>query len=450
MTTKLALAVAIAMAACGGGGNPPADDVGDDTDTPVLVPGGGVTGAAIAGKVNVYVIAQDTGAPIAGAAVLVGDALAATTDADGLAVITDASLANAVAVTATAPGRIASTWFGVLGTSATIPLEAAVTPQASVRGSISGWDSLPDPSFGNYNLAVVLYSLTDDIAAPENHIAQPGGATPANTCIESALSNECDWQMNARVGRQVHFAVIVEGDPQGTTSDPSDDTYELEGYAIGASMTLTDGQSVTGENLTIVPMNQRVPIRVGFPAAPGPLNDVIAIPMLDLGDDGRLPFPLPAVTPASAQTEVITPTGSFAGTYDIVALATPPGASTMPYSTTFARGAAVDATAQMPPWMAGPGISAIGGTYSFTGGDPAAIRYATFSRGTTRLWTVSVLDGTTSFTLPALSPDPLGTGEATIEVTAADIAGFDPTHFAVRDVAAALVRAAGAQATFAP
>jgi hypothetical protein len=452
-TSKLGLVAILVVAACGPGGgtgDDVGDDVGDDSNEPVLVPGGGVTGAPVAGKVNVFVIAQDTGAPIAGANVQIGDALGGTTDADGLAVITDAALTGGQTVTATASGRVASTWFGVIGTSATIPLEPAATPQARVSGSITGWDSLPDPDFGNYNLAVILYSLTDDIGAPENHLAQPGGSTPANTCIKSAFSNMCAWQMNARVGPQRHFAAIVEGDPQGTTEDPSDDTYQLIGYAIGASMTLTDGQSVTGENLTIVPAGQRSPMTVGIPAAPGGLGDVIAIPMLDLGGDGRLPFPLPAVTPASASTEVITPSGDFAGTYDVVALATPPGAAAMPYSTGFARGASVGGTTQLPAWLPAPSVAAAGGTYTITGGDGASVRYATFTRGTTRLWSVSVLDGSTAFTLPALAVDPLGTGSATIEVTAADVTGFDAAHFSVGDVTGALVRASGAQATFTP
>lgn len=436
------------VAACGGGGNPPADDVGDDTDTPVLVPGGGVTGAAIAGHVNVYVIAKDTGDPIAGAMVQAGDVAAAATDADGLVVVTDASLTGAVAITATAPGRAAATWFGVVGSSATIPLELATTPVAHVSGSISGWDSLPDPAFGNYNLAVVLYSLTDELGAPENHIAQPGGTTPANTCIKSAVSNMCAWQMNARVGHQIHFALIVEGDPHGTNSDPSDDTYELKGYAIGTAMDLSDNQTVSGENLTVVPDNQRTPITVTFPTATGSLSDMIAIPMLDLGDAGRLPFALPSITPGAPSSEVITATGQFAGTYDVVGLATPAGAATAPYSSAFARDTGASAT--LPAWMPTVSASAIGGQYAVMGADAAPLHYAVFTRGTTRLWTVSLLDGGSSFGVPAQLPGLLGTGVTTIDVSAAEVASFDPAHFAVPDVTDGLIRAAGASATFTP
>jgi len=450
---RLVTLVAILVPACGGGGsNTPDAGFGDDTVDPVLVPGGGVTGAAIAGKLNVFVIAAETGDPLAGVQVQIGDSLTGNTNTEGLVTFDDAGLTGAQTVTATAAGRVASTWIGVIGSSATLPLELVATPSAQVTGTIAGWDSLPGPALGNYNLGVVLYSFTDDVGAPENHLAQPmNGTTPANTCIKSALSSSCAWQMNARTGRQIHFAVIVEGDPHGTNNDPSDDTYTLKGYAIGTSMTLTSGQQVANESLTVVADNLRAPMTVGFPAAPGGLGDVLAIPMLDLGGDGRIAFPLPSITPAAATLQVLNPTGQFAGTYDLVGLATPPGAAAVPYSTGFARGAAVNATAQLPAWFAPPTqVTAASGTFSFSGADGAQLRNATFSRGTTRLWTVSLLDQSSSFTLPAVPSNPLGTGTATLEITAADLAEFDAGHFAVPSLAAALRRASGAQTTFTP
>src|SRR4051794_20282868 len=66
-------ALALALAACGGGG-----DV-----APELVAGGGIHDPGIHGKVNVFVIDDDTDAPIEGAWVRVGT-LEGTTDATGL------------------------------------------------------------------------------------------------------------------------------------------------------------------------------------------------------------------------------------------------------------------------------------------------------------------------------------------------------------------------------
>jgi hypothetical protein len=446
---RLLILVPIATAAACGGGM--GDDApGDDSVEPVLVPGGGVTGAAIDGTVNVFVIDRDSGEPIAGATVQIGE-LVAHSNTLGLAIFDDAALAGLVTVTVTASGMVTTTWIGVVGTSATVPLEAATPPQAEVTGTISGWDQLPSPSLGNYNLGVVLYGITDDVGARENHLTQaaPGGI-PANTCIKSAVSNSCAWQLNTRVGRQVLFAVIVEGDPQGTTSDPSDDTYTLIGYASSGSMTLAAGQSVTNQSLVITPTNARSPLTVGFPAAPAGLGDLLALPMLDLGDDGRLVFALPPVTPGRATAQVLTPSGPFAGSYDLVGIATPSGAATMPYSTGFARGATVGTTTQLPAWLPAPTqVSATAGTYSFAGAD-TAVRYATFSRGATRLWNVSLFDRSTSFTLPSLPENPLGTGTVTLEITAADLTEFDAGHFSVPGLTAALSRASGATTTFTP
>ncbi|MDB4956487.1 MAG: hypothetical protein JWO36_4056, partial [Myxococcales bacterium] len=65
---------------------------------------------------------------------------------------------------------------------------------------------------------------------------------------------------------------------------------------------------------------------------------------------------------------------------------------------------------------------------------------------TTTLWNITVLDGTTSFSLPALSPDPIGSGSITFAVTAADVPSFDATKFDVPTIKQTLARAAGAQA----
>jgi Carboxypeptidase regulatory-like domain len=456
-----ALALA-ALAACGPGGDGGGGDGGPGgpdaaPGTPVLVAGGGVTGGAIDGSVAVYVIDDAGGAPIAGAQVRIGAAdaaspLEATTDGDGLARFSDPGLTGPQTVTATASGHAATTWIGVAGASATLPLTARprVTPTAHVTGTIAGWDSLPGPSFGHYTLAVVLSSFTHDVSSPDNNLAQPtdGSGAPLDTCLDDGSTSTCAWQLTTRTGRQLHNAVIVDGDSK-LTSDTSDDTYTLIGYAVGSSMTLTAGQEVSGESLTMVPGGQLTQLTVSLPSAPSGLGDVVAIPMLDLGADGELVFPLPTVTPGNPTTKVISPSGQLTGSYDLVALATPPGAATVPYSTVVARGVALGG-ATVDPWLAAPTqLSAGGGSYGFSPPGGAALAYATFTAaGGQVAWNVAVLDGTISFQLPALSPDPLGTGSVTLAVTAADIPGFDPGHFAALDLATALHRASGARTSF--
>lgn len=451
---RRALCLCLCLAACGDDGGGDDDGIDAPDGAAIRTPGGGVVSPGIAGVLNVFAVDATTDQPIAGAAVRVETAtpIEATTDGDGLAKLADGALSGPQTITVTAPGHVATTWIGVAGHDVTIPLgrPTASVPTATVSGTIAGWNNLPAPAFGNYTLGLVLASYTDDVAGAENNLTQPApGGTPANTCVRSALSNDSDWSLVARTGPQVHFAVIVEGDPNGTTSDVSDDTYTLRGYAVGNSMTLAAGQTVTGEALELVPAGQLVDTTVTFPAAPSGLGDVIGIPMLDLGTDGRIVFPLPTVTPASRTTRVIAPTGRFAGTYELVALATPPGAAAAPYATTIARGIASPATLGAGPWLAPPTqVTMSGRAGSFTA--PASnLRYATIrNAGGTVFWSVSLLDGASAFQLPALATDPLPSGSLTLEITPADVPGFDAGDFRVAELVTTLSRASGATATF--
>ncbi len=112
---KLCCASALALvAACGGGGH--------DVD-PAIIVGGGVTDPGIDGEVNVFVIDEDTDAPLAGATVRVG-AVEGTTDAAGLFVATG-ELVGKQTIVARATGYAASVWVGVDGANVTIPMTAA-------------------------------------------------------------------------------------------------------------------------------------------------------------------------------------------------------------------------------------------------------------------------------------------------------------------------------------
>ena len=117
-------------------------------------------------------------------------------------------------------------------------------------------------------------------------------------------------------------------------------------------------------------------------------------------------------------------------------------------ATVIERGGA-PGTIQLAPWLPAPtAVTATGNTFSFSTVGPDAIRYATFERGTTRLWTVTILDRSSSFTLPTIAPDPLGTGTIELEITAADVGPYSASDFRVTDFTSALARAAGATTTF--
>src|SRR5205823_1490347 len=149
-------------------------------------------------------------------------------------------------------------------------------------------------------------------SSPANSIAQPtSSGTPLDTCVDSGSGGACAWQLSARTGTQLHLATIVDGNAHGTT-DPADDTYTLIGYAIGQPVTLTANQTLTGESLTMVPAGALTTLKVSFPSSAAGLGHATAIPMLDLGVDGKLVFPLPTVAPGATTATVLAPTGSYA------------------------------------------------------------------------------------------------------------------------------------------
>ena len=448
MTSNPALIIALALAACGPSSTGGAADANTGPIAPKLVAGGGVANAPVNGLLHVYVVEPGSATPIVGASVRVEGTppLLGVTDATGLFSFTDAALTGVHTITATAAGHTATTWIGVAGANVTLPLESSqALPVAHVSGTITGWNSLPAPSGANhYTLGVILYSFLDDPSAPENNIVQPAASgQPLDTCLRTLIGNTCAWQLTARIGRQVHTAVIVDGDTKGTNSDLTDDTYTLIGYAVGNVMTLTAGQQVTNEALTMV--TTTMPLSIALPAAPSGLTHIAAIPELALGDAGRFVFPLPPVS-ASGSTTVLAPTGNLAGHYELVALATPSATAKAPFSSAFVHD--VTGTATVGSWLAPPTQVTAGATYSFAATTGATLYMAQLAKGTATLWNVTVLDGTTSFSLPAITPDPLGTGSLTFAVTAADVPGFDPKKFDVPAIKTTLVRASGAQATF--
>ena len=454
------LAFVLIATACGGsspgtgGDGGPADGA---PGSPMLISGGGVANGPIAGTLHVFVVEHDSATPIAGAHVQLGDGgtFTGTTDSTGLVTFHDASLTGAQIVTATASGHAAATWFGANGSDVTIPLTPSplATPSAHASGTIANWDQLPSPSLTHYNLGVILYSFVANVSDPANGLAQAtgSGGAPADTCLTSINGSSCAWQLTARTGAQVHYAMIVDGNTNGTANDVTDDTYTLIGYAAGSPITLSANQTQSNESLAMIDKSALTSMTVSFPSAPSGLSHLVAIPMLDLGANGKIPFALPTVTPQNTSTKVIAPSGQFAGSYDMVALATPNATTKTPYSTVLQNGVTLP-TVTIDPFLAAPtGLGTSGGTFSFTKVSGASLHYGQFatSGGSgTVAWSVALLDGSSSFMLPKVTPDPLPSGSLTFTVTAAEVPGFDAADFKVPDLTSHLHRASGAQVTF--
>ncbi len=447
-----------ALLACGGGSSDGVDGGGGNADArvsgpndvePMLIAGGGVGSGAVHGEINVHVVDDETGATIPGATVRIEAAtpLENVTDSGGLAVFIKEDLIGAQTVTVVASGYAAATWFGVNGANVTVPVAKnprTPVPSATVSGTIDGWSSLPAPSITSYTLAVVLYSWSSNYGSRENTIAQPmNGDTPANFCIRTAFDGaSCNWTMKTRVGKQVHYAVIVDGDTNGTTNDASDDTYTIIGYAVKTGLDLSAGQTVTNETLTIMPLTE-TPVSVQFANAPAGVGERSAFPFIDAGDAGQLVFPLPTLTPGTTTSVVPALSGPFAGmNYLLVGLAVVNADTARPYSATFDRGVSFAAAESQSPFLELPaGLAANGDTYSFTPAPGASTHLATLADASDNpAWTVLVLDGSSSFTLPALSADPRAGRSLSLRVTAVDIPGFNSNNFQVGQLTTTMAR----------
>lgn len=440
--SALALVTAFTVGCGPSGTQSGAPDGGSDPVPGQPTPGGGVTGGAIDGALTVFVL-DENDAPIAGATVQVG-ALTAATDGDGRARLEDPSITGSQVVTASDSGRTVATWVGVTADQVTIVLGPRTRP-AVATATASGTVDLPSPSFGKYTVALVLYSQTGEYGAPENTIVQPmNGDSPVNLCVRTSDfdPSSCDWQMKVRTGRQVHYAIIAEGDPNGTTSDASDDTFDLLGYAVGSPMDVSAGQSITGETFTAISDGALTNASISIPNGTSGLNDPVALPFLDLGADGQLVFPLPTLRPGASATRLPALTGMFSGAhYNLVGLASPTFGDAYPYSASFERDVSIDG-ASLPSWLtATSGMSGSGDLYAWAPVSGTSMYVVNLVDGSGNVdWQITVLDGTTSIQLPGMTPDPLPSPSVTMRVAAIELPGFDPTSFGLSDFSSRVTR----------
>lgn len=459
--------LAFAAGACGSmdGGARPA---------PRFVAGGGVSDGPIAGLLNVYVADEDTRAPLAGATVRVGASAdpapcTAVTDSTGLAVIEGAtcmSLRGKQSVTVSAPGYAPGTLIGVNATNITAgirPLARAAIDTATVSGTIAGWSSLPAPASGHGTLGIVSTSQTRELGDRANEIAQGTRSVsagilgsfdvPANACVRNVLVDDCAWQLTTRTGAQAHYAVILDQDTRGTPDDDSDDTFTVIGWAIKTGLSFAKGATASGESLALLADTEMQGMTVSLPSAPAGLDEIRAFPMLDLGADGRIPIIVPALDATHTTTRVPKLAGALSsGRYDLLAQAQDAPDKDKPSTLGWVHGIDPSATVAVPAWLSPPGaLSVVGGTYSFTATPGATLHTAEIEGDAgDRAWSITIFDGSTSFTLPGLTPDPLPAGMVRFNVDALLIPGIDLANVAFDDARERISALASNQIVLAP
>jgi hypothetical protein len=416
--------------------------------SPMITSGGGVLGGPIAQVLHIHVIDAESEAPVMGAHVRLDPGTTAPIEGDtqdsGLVTFDDPTLKGPQAVTVTKSGYVTTTWVGVDGANTTIVLQpdrAGSTPEvptATAQGTIEGWDTLPEPAPRNYRVALIGYSGTRTIDDPANAIEQPTDASgnPLNLCFAAPGVSICDWRMNVRVGRQAHYAVILEGEQVGSMIDFERDRIEVAGYAIRTGVDAAEGESITGEALKRIDAADLIDLRVEFDAPPSTLPNAGAFPLLVLaGDEGQIPMFFPVLTEESTTIRVPALSGDFAGAqYDVFGRATPAAMVDNPSTTFFDRDVDPNTVVRIGPWLAPPAnLSAGMGTISFTADDATNLHVASLGTADQIEWTFAFLDGSTTFTLPELAEDPLPSGELFMYVGAFEVDMFDPMEIRFED-----------------
>jgi len=160
--------------------------------------------------------------------------------------------------------------------------------------------------------------------------------------------------------------------------------------------------------------------------------------------------PQPLLTPAM---KVITPTSASATAmgltgYDLVFGAHVDRANLQPSSRVVRGSIDVSQAHSASQWMLPPtGLSASGGNFSFTPPAGANLSFVDLVTGDRVRWTVFLFDGSTSFRLPPIAPDPLPGGTGAVMIASClDLPGFDPGNFSV--ISARLALSQLSQAAF--
>lgn len=391
---------------------------------PRVIAGGGIGDGAIDGVVNLYVIDDDTRAPISGAEVRVGD-LAGTTGADGLFVAEGVVGPQDILVKAS--GHRKELWLGANGANVTINLEAdnaGDPPSVTLTGTILSYDTVPfTPAANHAKVALITYSQTDELGDPANDIATPAPG-PNQLAPNICIDEPCNFTVNTRTGRLTLIATILDYDSKGTPED-TDDTTTVIGYALKQGI---DTASASGsQDLTVLAPASTQTVAVDYDTPPAALTDHAALIGIELGADGVLPVAtLTANAPSVLAPKVSALTGATG--YRLTAFASD-GATPVAQSIALRRGLA-GPTLGAGSWLAPPtGLSLTkqGGSWSNANG--ATIHGIELSQGATRLLNVSVFDGRTSFELPSSITLPSGPIDAAVNAIGAT--DFDLTEFSL-------------------
>jgi hypothetical protein len=315
------------------------------------------------------------------------------------------------------------------GGNVTIALRAIspTIPRATVTGTIAGWDTMPAPATDHNRLAVIG-AVQQPGAERSRQQHGPGDAQRgcrrrgrgrgvvrhrANVCVRNsnpaALVNDCNWVLTTHSGPQAHFAILLDQDTKGRRRRHRRHVHR-DRLGDQDRPVVRRRHHDRGECLQPIADADMQSFSATFASGPSGSDYVVALPVLDLGTDGRISIILPALNKTTTMTRVPKLTGPLAGAhYDMIASATDDPTKPLPATLTWLRNVEPVATVAVTSWLPPPSaIAMTGGRFSFTPVAGATLHGAELqTMDGQRRWSITILDGSTSFTLPGLSPDPL-------------------------------------------
>jgi hypothetical protein len=404
------LIVPFALAAC-------SNDV-----EPRVIAGGGVGDGEIDGRLNIYVLDNDTKAPIVNASVDVG-AKHGMTDAQGLVTFKDLSGPQTIAVKASDHASVA--WVGVNGANVTIPLDGNTTAdQATLSGSITAWDTVTVPT-GHVKAAAIFYSQTDDLGSRANNLTTPNGG---NFCGVGMAT--CNWTLTSRTGTLSVIAMIVDIDPK-VANDPNDDVLTVIGWAVKTGVMVENAINQSGLVLTQVEAGNLQNVTIDFGTPPAALTDKAAILGIEVSDNEVVQMPL-FVT---VKDKILAPKPTVFGvnaTYRLTAVAQTTQTDKGAQSILLRHG--LSSTSLMAgTWLVPPtGVTITRAKASFDKVENAKLHTIEWADSTNKkLLGITLFDGSTSVDVPALVQLPTtGVLTAKVQGIGADI---DVTSFSLHD-----------------
>ena len=247
---------------------------------------------------------------------------------------------------------------------------------------------------------------------------RPTSTSSANACIRNATVNlnDCAWQLTTRTGAQAHYAVILDQDTKGTAERRHRRHVHRDRLGREDRPLLRQGRERRpARRSTLLTDDQMQPFTASFPPALTGFAFLQAFPVPSTSATRPHRDRQPGARRDAHDDARPEARGPFAAAhYDFLAQAArSPRDSRSPRRS---RGGTpsilVSKTVAAPAWTPPPTASRprAGRTRSAPSRAPAS-RAASCRRWSgKRAWSITIFDGTTSFTLPGVSPDPLPAG----------------------------------------